>query len=160
MKLAVFFAVFTLIDGGFGCNPLRQNTTHNHQPQSVANAHRRSMTRLPIPPNRGPLIWQDEFDHLNVIYFDFYYPNSYILSRKKNKTKTQYSKWTPMISGWRGSNAFQYYANRSENMYVTKTNWVECYLCRQFILSSTAMFTMVFCSSNRHWRPIVSVPNS
>lgn len=27
-----------------------------------------------------------------------------------------------MITGWRGSNAFQYYVNRSENMYVTEAN--------------------------------------
>ena len=43
---------------------------------------------------RGPLIWQEEFDVLNT------------------------SRWSYMITGWRGGNSeFEYYANYPENRF-------------------------------------------
>ena len=49
----------------------------------------------PTKSQRGPMVFQDEFDSLNK------------------------GNWKHLITGWRGgNNEFQYYTNRTENRYV------------------------------------------
>ncbi|XP_059351568.1 beta-1,3-glucan-binding protein-like [Daphnia carinata] len=94
--LCLGFAFF--VSDSFGCNSLLRRGTP-YEASSAESGRYCSIKRLPyFKISRGPLIWRDEFDHLD------------------------YSKWTPMISGWRGSHAFQIYVNRSQNVYVRDGN--------------------------------------
>ncbi|KAK4010861.1 hypothetical protein OUZ56_019989 [Daphnia magna] len=92
LAVCLCFAVF--VSDSFGCNSLmRRDTPYKASPAKKERYS--SIKGLPYSKiRRGPPIWRDEFDHLD------------------------HSKWTPMISGWRGSNAFQIYVNRSQNMFV------------------------------------------
>ena len=74
MKFLIFCAaIFCAVDVAFGCNLYQRLRSSNEVPSFVYHSPR-STKRLPfLPTRRGPLIWEDEFDYLDVIHLHFYY---------------------------------------------------------------------------------------
>ena len=77
MKFFVFCAALFFVDVGLGCNSQLRLRSSNEVPSFEYHPVHRSMKRLPFSPTRrGPLIWEDEFNYLDVICFYFYHYNT------------------------------------------------------------------------------------
>lgn len=88
MKFLVFCAALFFVDDVIGCNSFPRLRSSN-KVSSFDYLPRRSLRRSPFSQTRrGPLIWEDEFNHLDVIDFDLYDHSNGIIINCQHKSTT------------------------------------------------------------------------